>query len=318
MHRSRKALWSLIAVMAAAVCLAASPAAHAQAKLRWKFNKGETLNYAMTQDMTQAMSLMGQNFNSKMKQQMDMQWKVDDVKSDGTAQITQKVTRVRFTMTLPPPLNQTIEYDSDDGNAAGGPLGAAIGNTLGAMVNAESKMTVDSKGEILDFKMPPELVEKLKQQAENASPFGGGGAGAVSEDSLKQMVSYGFLSFPDKALGNGDSWSNDVEHENPLGKVVTQTKYTYGGTAENGLHRIRSTHNMSLDPDPNAQIDVKMKSSEGTGEILFDNDAGRLRENKTTQKMTMEMNLNGQAIEQQIATVSTLQLVTGKTGSRSE
>jgi hypothetical protein len=158
---------SLWMIALAVVCLS-PPSAAAQTKLRWKFKKGESLNYTMTQSM----NFMGQDIQTKMKLVIEMSWTVGELASNGSAKMKQKFTRIKFKMTLPPPVNQTIEYDSKDGKAPGGLLGKILGGTFAALVGAETRLTIDPQGNISDYKFPEEVLKKLKQNPGVASMGG--------------------------------------------------------------------------------------------------------------------------------------------------
>ena len=296
-------------VLAVACSLPSS--AEAQTKLRWKFQEGETLNYTMTQNMTQSMNLMGQNLQTKMNQVMEMSWIVDKLESNGSAKMKQKITRIKFNMTLPPPLNQTIEYDSKDGKAPAGPLGNVFGGVLAAMVGPETRMTIDPLGNISDFKISEELLKQLKQ-----NPAAGNMGGAFSEEGLKEMSSQGFLAFPMKSLTKGETWNKKAEIKMPFGTMKMETKYTYSGKTKNGLDNIRSNISISMEPGQNAQIQIKLKESDSSGKILFDNKAGRVRESNLEQSMTMEITAGGMVIEQETNSLTTMKLVTGDSKSR--
>lgn len=301
---------SLWMIAWAVACLPLS-SAEAQTKLRWKFQEGETLNYVMTQDMTSSMNLMGQDIQTKMKQDIEMSWTVDKLESDGSAKMTQKFTRIRFKMTMPPPLNQTIEYDSKDGKAPGGPIGNLLGGVFAAMAKAETRFTIDPLGNISDYKIPEEVLKQFKQ-----IPGAGNMGGMFSEEGLKQMASQGILAFPTKSLSNGDTWNKKAEIKMPFGTMKMKTQYTYSGKTKNGLDTIRSNISISMEPGRNAQIQIKLKKSDSSGKILFDNKAGRVRESNLEQSMVMEITAGGMVIEQETNTLTTMKLVTGDSKSR--
>ena len=97
-------LLTIIAVAA----LAAT--ATAQEPLRWKFEKGQKLNYNMIQDMAIAPQGGPQGAQKmEMRQEMHMTWDVQDINAAGEAIIKQKFDRLKVKMMMPP--LGTIEYD---------------------------------------------------------------------------------------------------------------------------------------------------------------------------------------------------------------
>ena len=91
-----------LSLLTAVAALSAASAARAAEPLRWKFNVGQKLDCAIVQDMNMAMtSGSAGQMNTTMHQQMDMQWEVKEVKSDGNAIIGQTISRVRMKMSAP-------------------------------------------------------------------------------------------------------------------------------------------------------------------------------------------------------------------------
>src|SRR5262245_64446642 len=75
---------ALAVVLAGSVGM--SPA-YAQAKLRYKFQKGETIEYVLDQKQKVKTSVGGQDMQSENHQIMEMTWKVESVADDGSAKI---------------------------------------------------------------------------------------------------------------------------------------------------------------------------------------------------------------------------------------
>jgi hypothetical protein len=76
-------------------------------KLRWKFTAGEERTMQMTIE-SESSGVPGAS--STTKTVTTMSWKVDDVDEHGSAHVSQKVQRVRMTMSLPG--MEPLEYDS--------------------------------------------------------------------------------------------------------------------------------------------------------------------------------------------------------------
>ena len=152
-------------IVALAVACWSVSSAEAQTKLRWKFKEGETLNYIMTQDMTSSMNVIGQDLKSKMTHVIESSWTVDKLESNGSANMKLKLTRIKFKMTLPPPQNQIMEYDSKDGKGLEGPFENLMGGYLAAMAGAEASLTIDPLGNISDYR-----VSDLKRGSASNQP----------------------------------------------------------------------------------------------------------------------------------------------------
>ena len=292
----------------AAVCLllvtGAVASAHGQERLRWKFEEGDTTNYQIVQDMDIKMSVMGQNIDSKMTQTMDMGWAVDSVASDGTAKLKQKISRVQVKMTSP---LFNVEYDSSQDEQPADPVGGQLAKVFGAMVGKDFTMTMTPRGEIKDVTIPDELAEAL-EGAGGGVPGGGG----FNADSLKQLASQSGIEFPEEPVGQGKNWSGKTEAKLPFGTMKLDNQFTYQGTERRGgqaLQKIAVKPKISIEPDPNAQVQMTVKSQDANGTIYFNNQEGRIAESTMKQNLNMELNAGGMAITQSIAQTMTMKLL---------
>ena len=274
-----------------------SSAANAQTKLRWKFKVGEKLNYTMVQKMNMSMMVQGQNIEMKMTQTMDMVWKAKSTSKDGTTELAQTFTRIRFTLAGGP--IGKVDYDSNTPNAGGGnPLLAGLGKTFGALVNQEFTMKMSALGEIKDIKLPKKFLDTLG----NA-----GGAGRVpgmlNADTLKEMVGKAGIVFPATGVVKGKTWNSNMTVKNPFGDIKIATAYQHLGLENrNGqsFAKIKVTPKMTLTAKPNAPFKIQLAKQEGSGTVLFDVKAGRVQSSSMKQKMVMEINAGGQNISQTI------------------
>lgn len=298
---------SLLAAFAAVGVL--TTAANAQDTLRWKFKPGKTLNYSIVHNMNMSMMVMGQNIDMKMKQTMDLVWKVTKVDSSGTADMAQTITRVQMEMTGGP--IGKLEYDSAKPNAGGGnPAIAAMAKMFDALVGNAVTMKMTALGEIKDVKMPKKFLDATKGAGGGALP------GMMSADSLKDMMAKSSLTFPKTGLKVGQTWSKEVRMDNPFGTIKVNTAYKYGGNESKGgktLAKIAMTPKMSIVPKPGAMFAIKLGKQSGKGMANFDVNAGHLVGTTSRQKMVMEITVAGQTLEQTIEQTTEMKLVSNKT-----
>src|SRR5258708_40184450 len=110
----------MLGLLAVLLLAGAAERASAQTTLRYKFKKGEKLNYVMDQKVTMSMSVMRKDIDVEVGQTIDMTWNIKDVDSAGKAKVTQKFDRLRFNMSGGP--IGKVEYDSKDGKEPDGPM----------------------------------------------------------------------------------------------------------------------------------------------------------------------------------------------------
>src|SRR5262249_18260342 len=94
-----------------------------------------------------------------------------------------------------------------------------------------------------------------------------------------------------------------MDMKSPIGKMQIKTTYTYEGSVEKDgktLALIGMRPMMTIVPDPNAQVEMKVKDQSAKGTIAFDVQAGRLTETNMNQVMNMEVNAGGMTIQQSI------------------
>jgi Family of unknown function (DUF6263) len=289
--------------------LAPAMSAKADHTLRWKFTRGEKLNYNMVQEMT--MSASGgpiPAMNTTMHQEMDMTWDVQGVDAkSGEAVIRQKFDRVKMKMTTPV---GGFEYDSKSETPPTG-LGAMIAPMYKAMTEGDFEITMTARGEIKDVKVPEQVLTALKN-----SPGAAAMGDIATPDGFKKMISQGALVLPKEAPKQGETWTTKVEMKNPaVGKQTVETTYRYDGTKEikgTKYAVIRPQLKMEFEnkaqgaqpgqPQQPAQqqLQMKIKEQSSDGEVLFNIKEGRLHSTVLKQNVTIEANAGGQAIQQKI------------------
>jgi hypothetical protein len=270
--------------------------------LRWKFKVGEKLDYNMVQEMqmTASSTAPPQETKTSMRQEMNMTWDVQGVDDkSGEAVIRQKFDRVKMTMQTP---FGGFDYDSKSEEAPTG-LGAMIAPMYKAMTEGEFEITMTSRGEVKDVKIPEQVLTALKNSP-NAAAMGD----MANADGFKKMISQGALVLPKDPPKKGDTWTTKVEMKNPaVGTQTVETTYRYDGTKD-----IKGTKFAMIKPQlkmefgnqaaakegqpqqPAAQQNPQMKIKEQTsdGEVLFNIPAGRLQSTSLKQNVTIEANAN--------------------------
>jgi len=292
--------------LAAAVLVLATASAQAQTTLRYKFKQGDTLSYGLEQKMEMKMNVGGMDITMDMKQNIAMKWKVLEVDQNGKARIAQKIDSIRMSMEAPPPVGG-VKYDSRDGKEPEGPIGKVLGPVFNALAGAEFTLNMDARGEISDVKLPEKLAETLQKTAGGAPGLGD----MFSPEGLKRLVTQGGLVLPEKAVKRGDTWAQTNENKMPFGMMKVTNTMTYegpGGESGTGVQKIAVKPVVSLEPDPNAQVSMKIKATDAKGTALFDNTTGRLVEMSTTQNMQMQISAAGQDITLNIRTTTSLKL----------
>ena len=273
-------------------------------KLRVQFEEGDVQKLTMTQKQSMSMDIPNQpQMKTEMENVMDMVTTCVGVDGPGVWSLQQTIARTRMTMEMPAPLNRTIKYDSQE-EAPTDPILAQIDKMMRPMVGAEMTMKCNELGNITDFTMDAAALSGIKDSP--AAAFGGE---MFSEAGMKQMTEQSALSMPEGELKVGDTWMTSTEVNSPLGKMTVTRDHKYlgpvaksGEAEKSGQVKIGVTAKISLEPDPNSKLPftAKLTSGDGSGEIIFDNDLGRMISSNIKTKMKMELTVGNQVIQQDI------------------
>ena len=297
-----------VAVLVACLFAGAGRSVTGADALRWKFQPGETLRYTMVQETKQGLKAQGKEFKTNLTQTVDLHWSIKNVSSAGVAEMSQTIDRMRMKVEGP---GGGFEYDSDAGKAPEGPLATLLGPLLKSLVGAEFTLKMNARGELSDIKVPPTLVESLRQ----AGPAAASG-GMFSEEGLKNLIGQSSLALPETPLEKGKTWSNSSRLPVPmLGTMVMDKTYTYQGAdpKDAALVQIGLDTKVSLEPAADSNVAVKITSHSGKGDFAFDPQVGRMVTSRVNDTMQMSLSVMGQDLEQSSDSITTMTLAKGGT-----
>jgi hypothetical protein len=298
-------VWVWVGLVALAGSVRAAEVQLAPAEpLRWKFKAGESIRYSMVQEISQETRDPGRALKLTMNQTVDLHWSVKSVADDGVADMTWTIDRVRAKVSGP---EGGFEFDSQTGKDPEGPLGAQVGPLVKPLVGAEFSLKMNGRGEYRDVKVPPKVVESLRQAGPGAS------AGVVDpEEGLKNMINQANLILPETALKPGTTWSKQSRSAMPmLGTMVWDRLFTFEGPDPTAteLRRISMETKVSLEPAADSNVVVKITSPPSKGEFVFDPQAGRIVSSRVNENLQMSFAVQGQTSEHTSNRVTTMTLV---------
>ncbi len=264
----------------------------AQDELRWKFKSGETLKYAVQQQMQTEMLFGGKKLNQTMRQTMGMSWDVSTVAANGDALVAQTVDRVQMKLEGGPLGN--VQFDTDSSEEPTSPVVKSIAEVFRKIVGQQFRVTMKPTGKVQNVEVP----ESLKQQIESGS---GASPSPLNEDTLKQMMEQSSVVLPDGPVSAGQMWESIQEVKLPFGTMRVTSSMTYEGRdAATGLAKISMKPTISVIPGEGAQAQIGLKSSEGLGQVLFDTARGRIVRSTLDLTLQMQVTQLGQTIDQTV------------------
>ena len=269
-------------------------------EIRYKFEQGEKLSFNMTQNMEMLFKSEGvPDRESTTSQLTEMSWTVNEVRDDGTAQITQSIDRIKMSLAAPPNVN--FEYDSAAAENPTGAVANMIKPVLEAMVGAQFAVTMNPRGDILEIEVPDTVVEAM-QKVPNAAQMGE----MFSKEGFENMIQQGSLTFPEGELEPGRKWSNKFEMQSPGlgGKQTITTNYEYLGQEEvdgQMLDAFAVSLNLDFGEAQGAGgAKVGVKNQESSGKIYFDREAGHMKTSNIEMAMTMEIDVLGRTMTSEL------------------
>lgn len=265
------------------------------ARLRWKFSKGQQLEYLFVLDTTAAVSAQ----NSTLT--FNTTWQIDSVDGEGTAEINYTFDRVRVNATFgnQPP----FDADSAKKNAEG-EFATRMAAIFDAMVGKPGRMTISALGKVSNVELPEGMADKLK-----SAPALGQLAALFNEGLCKRIAESSALELPEKAVTAGQTWTQSQEIKYPgQGRQTLKTTYTFEGVENRGGRTLaKIAPEVEVDfPDAEKSLTIAKQDSSGT--IYFDTGSGRISQLDVEHSMQMEVTVMGQKFSEDIGTVTSLKL----------
>jgi hypothetical protein len=264
--------------------------------LKWQFTKDKPFYQEMTTETKQTMTVMNMDVTQNQKQTFYFSWTPKEEK-DKNWTIKQKIEGVKMDINIG---GNPVTYDSTKDTGTANPLA----DFFKALVGSEFTLTVAPDGKVTKIEGREEFVKKLSSANQNMAPMLNQ---ILSDDALKQMADPAFSIVPGKEIKVGDTWERPSKlNMGPIGTYDTTYKYTYEGKQDK-LDKISvKTELKYTPPTESAQANLPfkiekadLKSTEGSGTILFDNEKGRLASSDMTLKLggTLTIKIGGTPTE---------------------
>lgn len=281
-----------LALAFALIAGASAPAQSQNGPLRWKFQPGQELKYVQKQQTISTANANGQPIENKLEQTFHSTWKIQSVRPDGTAAMTQSFDRVQFAMQSP---TGNGGFDTNDKDAKPEGRIAVMAAAFHSIIGKDVTMTMAPNGQIHDVSIPEAVAEGLQKAG-----VGADGKPILSTDTLKGIIEQSGVALPDKPLKPGDNFQIERDVPSPIGSMHVVTTYTYKGPEKSGstVERFDIEIKTVLKPKDDLPFKVKLGEQDARGELRFDRQAGRTLSSSVSQKLDMTLEVSGQQIEQ--------------------
>jgi hypothetical protein len=263
--------------------------------IRWKFKVGEKLAHSLALDTELALNMgSSDQRNMTVRQVMDMTWDVQGVNDQGEAVIEINFDRVQMKVDGGP---MTVDFDTAKDTPATG-MAVTFGPAYKALTKSPTEITMTARGEIKDVKVPPEVLDALK-----SSPGAAQLGDLATPEGFQKFFLQGLFTLPEQAPKQGDHWTTTITNNNSIiGNQKGENTYTYDGTKQVGGETMAVFHpTMTVHFDGTPQMQLKVKNQKSDGEILFNEQQGRLESMSVKQDMTLDVTVASQMMQQQIS-----------------
>jgi hypothetical protein len=315
-RRPSAPLLLIVGLLVAACAPAGAQSTTEPILLRWTWTEGETirLRHTAETESTVTSSMVPEPIATHGTQTTELSQEVTEVSEDGVA--TVRMVYERFDSRTNGPGGEEMTWSSDDPppgaeeadeGDAGDPM-AELGGLMSSMVGQPITLKLDDRGELLALDGFDELwsraIGRLDEDDPMAEPLRQTLEGMFSEDTVRQMIGQGMVSFPADPVAPGDTWTRDLSYEMPVIGSFTQHQ-TYRFERLDGDHAVLGLEGtMETEEDPAAaplplpaevadMLDFQMDIRRGDfeGEIRFDRARGQLDRHELTGELEMTMTM---------------------------
>jgi hypothetical protein len=291
------------------VTAAVSHPAQGETLLRWKFEQGQKSHNIMTQEMQMKMVISENPSHVTTTSTMEFDWEITALDDQGVATLTQTIER--FRMKMQGPQGVMLEYDTQSDQEPEG-MAVMMASAFGGMIGKSCITKMDSRGNILEIKLPQGLAENMSKLP------GGAQLGSMfSEEGMKGMAEIATL--PEDPVNPGDTWTRTATMKNPVtGDMTIETTFRYvGPEVRDGRELEKIAMEMKMHFGEGGNVTVKLTDQASEGTIYFDNELGQFVTSESKSTMKMQMSVLGQQIEQEIETSTTTERVPQRSSEKS-
>jgi hypothetical protein len=274
--------------------------ADAQTTLRLRFEKGASNSYDLSQTMKVEQIALGQTIASVVKQSMRFTQTCDGVEDNGNGRITTRFERARMEVEAPEPIGK-FAVDSAE-PAPDNPAAAKLAGMIMVLGKLEFAAVMTPRGETINFKIPEETLKKLRDYP-GAAQIGG----IFTEEGIKNAMVQNKLLLPQEKVSPGAKWTHKIVSKLPFGRLTGEMKYLYQAD-EGKLQKLTFDPFLTIEPNTDTQIAIKLDSQKGAGTVLFDNAAGRIQEMSLSEALELSVGAMGMNLTQKIDQTMTMKL----------
>jgi hypothetical protein len=292
------------AVAAFVLLCTAAVAADAQTlTLRYKWTKGESRTYRVTNQTDSTITGMPNGpMNVSQTMTQTLKYTADEVAPDGSVTLRQTFQSVRMESSGP---MGKIVVDSAAAGTSDNPTAKSVRQIVTAMVGESVIIEMGPDGAVRKVDGASRIVDKITIAIAAADPAAGAaGQGLrtqLSDDALKSALEQTFPRLSAPPIRVDGTWAGEFAMGNPvIGRITGRSSFTLKaieGTPDAPLARIAVVLALKQDgvPQPSGPSGMVMTlgDAKGIGEILFSVTQGQIQRSTMRTDLPSTMTMNG-------------------------
>ncbi len=250
----------------------------------------DVFTYRTVNETETSISIMGMDQIVLVEQTIDQAYKINEVKPDGTIDVTIKTAAIKMEQTNPM-MNRKFDSENPEDSEPKGML-----DGLSNMIGKEIQVKLDKKGRMISMDVEDDMLEDLFDESAGGDQMkaqmeGLFGESAIS-NNLKQLTGF----YPEQPVKVGDSWVTNNVVETGM-KMNVSTTYTLkerkGGIA---VIDFKSDIVTAEGVEPMEMMGMKMTydlKGTQTGTTQVDEKTGWATKTQSQQDLKGKMNMSG-------------------------
>lgn len=265
---------------------AANVQAQEEAKLAWKFAKGDAFAVEFTQFQNVLTRIDARDRTLESELVLGVSWKVKDVADDGNATIEQTIDRIRIKTGAPgATIKKLVDVDTDSEKGLRG-VSRDVMKQIRTLVGLKFDVVMDSAGKVIS--VTPDANDAAVVAA---LPATSALQRVFSADSMAKLVSDSSFELPSEAVKQGAFWNAESTiaitandgRKFSFDRVVKSTIKSIDDSKANIDVEITLTQAPIEGPDSESALTSPLELSgfTGGGQVVFDRSTGTLTSSTT-------------------------------------
>ena len=240
-------------------------------ELRWKFSAGDRFEVSFEQRLVQATEVNDKPFSSSVNFEMQMLWKVTEVKSNGNALMEQSFTELKVEGKTSS--GDTFSFDSQSQEDLDAKA-KKVAKSLNAILSSTFQVEMSPRGELVSVETDEATMKKLRSAPDSMQI-----RRLFTKEGISKTLSQATVLLPEEEIAEGESWKAEDVLKTPLGTSTYSRTYTLAGTEDvdgKSVQKIDLQGSVSFEQalQDEAQKPQKIVENEQDGMLLFDSAEG--------------------------------------------